>query len=368
MYKSIRPGQVWLDTEGKRIQAHGGSVMYLNGTYYWYGENKEKTDGKNGIWHWGVRCYSSRDLYNWEDRGIIIPPETDNPQSSLHPASHMDRPHIIYNEKTKKFVCWIKVMNQDGSQSETILTADSILGPYIKVKEGLMPLGMPAGDFDLAAAEDGKAYYYFEKVHSEMICADLTEDYTDVTGNYTSHFPRPYPPFVREGIAHFVRRGKHYILSSGTTGYKPNPSEVAVADDWHGPYRELGNPHPDDRSRTSYHSQISSVFKVHGRDDLYIACADRWIPEQTDIPYDAYEQAAIECSQKFQKLYSEKHTPEEFSEIASQIVSEANLGDDADINTSIADYVWLPLRFQEPCPEYPEGMVFIDWMDEWTIE
>lgn len=48
---SIRPGQPWLDTQGKRIQAHGGSVMYLDGTYYWYGENKEKTDGKNGIWH-----------------------------------------------------------------------------------------------------------------------------------------------------------------------------------------------------------------------------------------------------------------------------------------------------------------------------
>ena len=28
-YDSIRPGQVWLDTEGKRIQAHGGSVIYI---------------------------------------------------------------------------------------------------------------------------------------------------------------------------------------------------------------------------------------------------------------------------------------------------------------------------------------------------
>lgn len=67
MYQSIRPGQVWLDTEGKRIQAHGGSVMCLDGTYYFYGENKEKTDGENGIWHWGVRCYSSKDL--WMLRG-----------------------------------------------------------------------------------------------------------------------------------------------------------------------------------------------------------------------------------------------------------------------------------------------------------
>ena len=27
MNNSIKPGQVWLDTEGKRVQAHGGSGM-----------------------------------------------------------------------------------------------------------------------------------------------------------------------------------------------------------------------------------------------------------------------------------------------------------------------------------------------------
>lgn len=45
MYHAIYPGKVWLDTEGKRIQAHGGSVMYWDGIYYWYGENKEKRRG-----------------------------------------------------------------------------------------------------------------------------------------------------------------------------------------------------------------------------------------------------------------------------------------------------------------------------------
>lgn len=75
--QAFYPGKVWLDTEGKRIQAHGGSVMYIDGVYYWYGENKEKTDGVNGIWHWGVRCYKSTNLYNWEDCGIIIPPEPE---------------------------------------------------------------------------------------------------------------------------------------------------------------------------------------------------------------------------------------------------------------------------------------------------
>lgn len=105
MYHSIRPGKVWLDTKGKRIQAHGGTVMYLDGIYYWYGENKERTTGENDIWHWGVRCYTSKDLYNWEDQGLIIPPDLENPDSSLHPLSMMDRPHIIYNRHTKKYVC-----------------------------------------------------------------------------------------------------------------------------------------------------------------------------------------------------------------------------------------------------------------------
>ena len=129
-YESIRPGQVWLDTKGERIQAHGGSVLFLDGWYYWYGENKEFTDLGEKLWHWGVRCYRSQDLYNWEDLGVIIPPCEDDPSSPLHPTSKMDRPHIMYNAKTKKFVCWLKIMERNFTQTETILTADAITGPY----------------------------------------------------------------------------------------------------------------------------------------------------------------------------------------------------------------------------------------------
>ena len=344
MYNAIYPGKPWLDTEGKRIQAHGGSVLYLDGTYYWYGENKEKTDGKNGIWHWGVRCYSSKDLYNWKDEGLIIPPEPNDSTSSLHPSVSMDRPHIIFNKKTQKYVCWLKIMNADDTQSETILTADNILGPYTKVKESLRPLGMSAGDFDLAVAEDGKAYYFFERVHSELICAELNEDYTDVSGYYSTHFPQPYPPYVREAPAHFVRKGKHYLVTSGTTAYYPNPTETAVADTWHGPYRVLGNTHPGDPTDTSFHSQISSVFKVEGKKDLYIACADRWVPNAMDHDYHVYG-----------KLF-ERY----FGQGDKSVLSNVEFNAQSE-NTSIADYVWLPFRFDGE-------MAILDWKDEWRIE
>lgn len=353
-YNSIRPGKVWLDTNGNRIQAHGGSVMHLDGIYYWYGENKEKTTGMDDTWHYGVRCYTSRDLYNWEDQGLIIQPEVNRPESSLHPTAMMDRPHIIYNEATAAFVCWLKIMKKDGQQTEMVMTSNHILGPYTKVQENLKPLNMSAGDFDLAVAPDNKAYYYFERVHSEMICADLTADYTDVTGYYSTHFPQSGPPYVREAVAHFFRKGKHYLLTSGTTGYLPNPSELAVADTWHGPFRVLGNPHPDDKSNTSFHSQISSIFRVPGKKDLYIACADRWLPELMDLAYREYK--------RFFELSF--HPDEEQRKSTDELIQSGKFDSrmlDVGRNTSIADYVWLPLRFDGE-------MAYIDWKEEWRIE
>ena len=50
MYSCFTPGKPWLDTDGNPIQAHGGYMYYENSTYYWIGENKEFTDGVNGIW------------------------------------------------------------------------------------------------------------------------------------------------------------------------------------------------------------------------------------------------------------------------------------------------------------------------------
>lgn len=281
----------------------------------------------------------------------------------------MDRPHIIYNKQTSKYVCWLKIMNKDGSQTETILTANNILGPYTKVREGLRPLNMSAGDFDLAVEDDGKAYYYFERVHSETVCADLTSDYTDVTGYYSTHFPHICPPYVREATAHFIRKYNHYLITSGTTGYFPNPSEVAISNTWHGPFTVLGNPHPFDMSNTSYHTQIASVFKVHGKKDLYIAVADRWLPDQHFLNYEDY-------ADNFEAMFNKSEGKKIDWESVRTKISEYELvtgktvafSPECKDNTAIANYVWLPLRFIEPDQEHPNGMVYIDWRDEWSLD
>lgn len=347
-YTSIRPGQVWLDTNGNRIQAHGGSIFHADGVFYWYGEDKERTEHDNGIWHWGVRAYRSTDLYNWEDLGSIIPVNEDDPEHPLHFAQLCDRPHIIYNERTKKFVCWIKIMHRDQSQSSTVLTADEFTGPYEIVASGIQPMGMNAGDFDLVVEPtDGKAYYYFERVHSELIVADLTPDYTNVTGYYSTHMPHPHPPTVREAPAHFRRGHKHYLFTSGTTGYFPNASEVAIADSYHGPWTVLGDPHIDDTTRTSHGSQICSVFKHPHKKDLYIALADRWLPH-----FDPQYVDAVAAS--FDRYFTTQ--PEDFGDLETGIPPEVSTE-----HTATADYVWLPVRFEGE-------MAYLDWHDEWRIE
>lgn len=344
MYTSIRPGQEWLDTNGKRIQAHGGSIFAIDDTFYWYGENKEKTVPGSGIWHWGVRMYKSRDLYNWEDLGLVLEPVTSDPNHPLHPGQYMDRPHILFCKQTGKFVMWIKIMGKDGVQFQVIAEADKITGPY-SMTRSFKPLGMSAGDFDLVVEPtDSKAYYYFERVHSELICADLTDDYAGVTGYYSTHFPAFGPPDVREAPAYFRRGRMHYLFTSGTTGYFPNPSEVAVAWSYHGPWKVLGNPHPDDPEQLSYRSQITSVFKHPGKKDLYIALADRWL---TDLPAQVPD-----AQEAYRELFDPKINDRTKLDKLLKLTAE---------NTSLADYVWLPVRFDGE-------MACLDWHDEWRIE
>ncbi|MET0251253.1 MAG: family 43 glycosylhydrolase [Novosphingobium sp.] len=355
-FSSFRPGQVWLDTAGKPIQVRGGSLMQIGDTVYWYGENKERTTGKDRIWHWGVRCYTSKDLYNWDDAGVIIPPEPNDPTSPLHPHSYMDRPHILFNKQTRKFVCWLKFLSEPW-QTRAVLVADRITGPYTLIRKGQRPLGMGAGDFDLVISpDDQKGYMFFERVHSEMIVADLTDDYTDFTGFYSTHLPRPGPPTVREGPAYFRRRGKHYLATSGTTGYFPNPSEIAIADTFHGPWTTLGDLHPGDKSRTSYNSQISTIFKHPAKKDLYIAIADRW--NGTSLSGPKFESGALShlVQNAFAKRFAQPSQP-----LSPDEDRAMRRYGGLDINTSQGRHVWLPIRFEGERP-------FIDWRSEWSLD
>ncbi len=65
----ITPGEIWRDTSGRPIQAHGGGLLQVGELFYWYGE--EKSEGYNN--KVGVSCYSSSDLVNWKFESIALP-------------------------------------------------------------------------------------------------------------------------------------------------------------------------------------------------------------------------------------------------------------------------------------------------------
>lgn len=349
--EAIYPGQPWLDTKGERIQAHGGAVFYENGVYYWYGENKEHTDGRNGIWTWGLKVYSSTDLCNWEDRGFLIPPVLENPNSSLFPAKRVDRPHLLRCKKTGKYVCWIKLSGAEAAF--TIWQADSLLGIYEMVENIYNPDGHRVGDFDLVSdAETGKGYLYFDADHEAVVCMELTEDYLHAGKEVARSYPKLNPPFTREAPALFESAGKKYMLTSGMTGYVPNRSDAAVASRWDAEFVSVGDPHVNDDSCASFNSQISKVFCVEGKKDLFIAMADRWLPGY---------QVDGRIADLFTRVIAGTYDPEHYSatEAEREEMYAANVLETA--NTAIADYVWLPVSLDE-------GQVKICWKDSWSLD
>lgn len=228
----IHPGEIWLDDEGKRIEAHAGSIFYEGGIFYWYGENKEETDGLSKVWTKGVRYYSSKDLYSWHDEGYLLPPSED-PESPLNPTTHcLDRPHIIFHKKTGRYLCYVKLLHRTDDQScIAVFSAPSFRGPYRLEKDYLHPFGFNVGDFDLAEDDNGDVYLYFEKVHTSLIACKLSEDGFGFEEGYKEYFQAPYPPFVREAPAHFERNGKHYLFTSGTTAHRPSLEGLFLYDD-----------------------------------------------------------------------------------------------------------------------------------------
>ncbi len=347
---AIYPGQPWLDTRGERIQAHGGAVYYENGTYYWYGENKTYTDGKNGIWTWGLKVYASKDLCNWDDLGYLIPPVLDDPNSALFPTKRVDRPHILKCPKTGKYVCWIKLSGPEAAF--TVWQSDALLGPYEMVENLYNPGGHKAGDFDMVMdQETGKGYIYFDADHSSMLCMSLTEDYLHADREIAGSYPNMTPPFTREAPALFEAKGKKYMLTSGMTGYVPNKSDSAIADDWEDVFVSLGDPHVDDSTGASFNSQISKIFKVEGKEDCFIAMADRWLP---GYPVDA------RIADLFTRVIASAYDPTKYqaTDAERQEMYAANVLETA--HTAVADYVWLPIEWEGDKP-------VIRWQEKWKI-
>ncbi len=273
-YTSFTPGAVWNDTSGNPIQAHGGDMLYSNGVYYWYGENKNtKTYLVNGEPHAdviGISVYTSTDLYNWTYHGLALPGTSTG---DLAPTNVLERPKVLYNASTGKYVMWMHVDTGDYAKASVgVAVADSPLGPFV-YQGSFRPLGLESRDMTVFQDDDGTAYVVFATDHNRSIrIAEMTPDYLGLTGDVS----QPYStPDQREAPILVKQNGSYFLITSQATWFAPNAAMYAVASSPMGPYTIVGNPAYGAGASTTYNSQGAFVFQDVATGQ-YIFMADRW--------------------------------------------------------------------------------------------
>lgn len=312
--KAFKPGQVWSDTDGNPINAHSAGILYDKGIYYWYGEIKI---GKTWLvdrtgWECyrvnagGVSCYSSKDLYHWKYEGVALAPVLNDSTSDIYTSKVIERPKVVYNEKTRTYVMWMHIDSEDYTYARAgVATSDKPEGPFTYLGS-IRPNGQMSRDQTLFKDTDGKAYQICSSENNEtMYINELTDDYLKPSGVYKRIFiglSREAPAIIKHAL-------KYYILSSGCTGWDPNPAAYGVSDSIMGNYRIIENPCRGKDADKTFYAQSTFILHVHGRENTYVGLFDRW--------------------------------------------NKLNLED--------SRYVWLPMYFVN-------DRMIIEWKDAWQIE
>lgn len=317
----IRPGQEWPDRKGEHINAHGGGLLFHEGKYYWYGENRPAGGFTTEV---GVEVYSSSDLMNWEDEGVALA-VSDEAGHDIERGCIMERPKVVRNPKTGKFVMLFHLeLKGQGYAAARVgfAESDSPVGPFrfirslrpnagkwpvdfsrrdirkakkLKesdykewwtpewreaIREGLLlardvPGGQMSRDMTVYVDDDGKAYHiYSAEENLTLNIAELTDDYLDYTGRYV----RVAPGGQNEAPAIFKRDGVYWMITSGCTGWAPNEARMFKATSLWGPWEQLPSPFVGKDAKKSFHTQGTYIFKVEGTEDGFVFMADRWNP------------------------------------------------------------------------------------------
>jgi hypothetical protein len=292
----LQPGSIWLDTSGKPIQAHGGSMLYHDRTFYWYGENK---DGDSWLpecnMEWrgyrveaiGINCYSSNDLLHWKNEGIVLPSVKDDPEHDLHTSKVIERPRVLYNRKTGKFVLWMHIDTMDYLCARTgIAISDTPVGPFLYIGS-IRPDGCDSRDMTVFQDTDGKAYLLYSSTwNSELHISLLTDDYLKPSGTMARAYVTKVKNHGPESPIVFKRNDKYYLITSRCTGWDPNPAEWAVADSMMGPWKSMGNPCVGPGADTTFDSQGTFAFEITDNSGSLVFMADRW--KKTDLADSRY--------------------------------------------------------------------------------
>lgn len=296
----FEPGAEWRDTNGDRIEAHGGGILTVGSTYYWYGENHRLGGGNKT----GISAYSSTDLLHWKNEGVVLP--KDRLPERYRDAGVAERPKAIFNRATGQYVMWMHLdANRYADASAGVAVSRSPTGPFAVVRifrpihhdygygtgdaqarEHEDSLGNTFRDMALFQDDDGSAYVlYASESNKTLYAVQLNDDYTDVARPVVEGktWARLFPAARREAPAPFKVGGSYYMITSAQSGWAPNPARYHVADRMLGPWRTVGNPVLGPDSATTFRSQSAFVLPVPAIcARCFVYMGDRWESRSLD--------------------------------------------------------------------------------------
>ncbi|MES5818716.1 RICIN domain-containing protein [Streptomyces sp. RG80] len=260
---TIPNGVQFTDSSGNALHAHGGGVIKVGSYYYWFGENR---NADNTFRY--VSAYRSTDLKNWEFRNNVL---TQSSASELGTA-YIERPKVMYNASTGKFVMWMHKENgTDYSEARAaVAVSDTVDGNYT-YQGSFRPLGTHMSrDITTFVDTDGTGYMVSAANENyDLHIYKLNSAYTAID----SLVANPWAGGHREAPALFKRGGVYFMLTSGATGWSANQQQYATATSLAGPWTSMANV----GDSTTYNSQTAYVLPVQGTSGTsYLYMGDRW--------------------------------------------------------------------------------------------
>ena len=319
-------GQLWMDTDGHHINAHGGNIIEHEGTYYWYGENRPYRGFTTEV---GVEVYSSKDLRTWKDEGVALA-VSEEPGHDIERGCIMERPKVVYNPKTRKFVMLFHLeLKGRGYEAARVAFAesDTPTGPFrfirsTRVNAGIWPFdmdkkaqqaaqqtdarkwkdgwwtpewrrevekgmylwrdfegGQMSRDMTVFIDDDGKAYHITSSQENlTLLVSELTDDWLDFTGKYNMVAPGGQ----NEAPTLLKHNGTYWLICSGCTGWDPNEARMFSAKSIWGPWTQYPSPfvgtatgYRNMPANKTFGAQGTYIFQMNGRP---VFMADIWNP------------------------------------------------------------------------------------------
>ena len=265
---------MWLDDRGQHVQAHGGGVIKLGDTYYWFGEDRTLGLARTNRY---VSCYASVDLVHWQFRHQVV--RLADPER-LGRSWVLERPKVFYNARTRKYVMYAHIDGRGGYRfaSVAVLTCDTVDGDYQYVRS-FRPLEHESRDIGQFVDDDGSAYLIFEDRPFGFRIAKLSDDYLNVEKEIC------LIPEHMEGGAIVHYQGLYYVIGSLLTGWQANPNKYATAPSLAGPWSAFKDLAPPEAN--TYGAQSTMMVKVTGtKGSTVIFMGDIWKPRtQWDSRY-----------------------------------------------------------------------------------